>query len=215
MTIALPMKKIIIPNSLIITFTYLFISHATAETNMLYSLSSKTGALNTGFDLSYNISDKLNARLSVNNASGYNTDDNVDEPVNPSGSFSLLTGTMTSVDYHLFATNFRLSAGLLSTVSTLSDQDNKPHSSMDGQAYDLSNTHFSHITPYVGLGWQDGLAKENEWQFSVDAGVLISPADKVNAIPVAINNGLPNDNEQYGDSLQALPVISLETSYRF
>lgn len=215
MTIALPMKKIIIPSSLIITFTYLFISHATAETNMPYSLSSKTGALTTSFDLSYNISDKLNARLSVKNASSSNTDDNVDEPVNPTGGFSLLTGTMTAVDYHPFATNFRLSAGLLSTVSTFSDQDNKPYSSVDEQAYDLGNAHFSRITPYLGLGWQDDIAKENEWQFSVDAGVLLAPSETINAIPVAINNGLQTDSDQYSDSLHALPVISLETSYRF
>lgn len=212
----LPMNKTIIQASLVTLLIMFPVAHA--EINNQYSLSTKAGALSTGFDITYDINDKLNARFSVNNRLLHTSDYEADDDVYNDSYQPLGSGGM--VDYHPFMSNFRLSAGLLSQDNGLdADALDNGRASIGGKTYRLGDINLNQLSPYLGLGWQDAAKKDKQWHFSLDAGVLFQGRSKtkvssstVSPVLVAINNEPQNDHHNID---QALPMISLETSYRF
>lgn len=205
------MNKIIIQSALVTVLLSVSSTDVDAETSHRYSVSPKIGALGSGFDLSYGINDTLKARFSVNSGISDTTE-----------GFGLLS-TGTLLDYHPFMGSFRLSAGLLSHYNQLQQDasgNNSSTSVAGSQLYDLAAIDANDVTPYLGIGWKDSerVNKGNQWHFSLDAGVLLqkTSSEVMSSVPIAINNTFQNDPYQDEESdFQLLPVISLETSYRF
>jgi len=233
------MNKIIIQASLVIGL--LTFSTAYTETNSQYALTAKIGTLGLGADLTYGVSDKLNARFSVNGGSV--SADGEEDGINYQGDLDLLSvGGL--VDYHPFSSNFRLSAGLFANKNELNlDASGSSNALIGTTSYDLSqanlNTHvgFNRVAPYLGIGWGNAVKKGSQWRFSLDAGVLFqgSPKAKFTAsgtvtsiagtidvndsnLNALFQNDLDQEEQNLNDELKdfkALPVISLGTSYRF
>ncbi len=231
------MNKIITQASLVIGL--LAFSTAYAETNSKYALTAKIGTLGLGADLTYGMTDTLNARFSVNG--GSISADGEEDGINYKGDLDLLSGGAL-VDYHPFTSNFRLSAGLFANKNELNLDASGSNSAIIGaRSYDLSNANlntqvgFNSLAPYLGIGWGNGVKKGSQWRFSVDAGVLFqgSPEAKFTASGtvdggagigvINVDNPLFQDDidqeeQNLNDELKdfkALPVISLGTSYRF
>ncbi|HHL19506.1 MAG TPA: hypothetical protein ENJ33_07205 [Thiothrix sp.] len=229
------MNKIITQASLVIGL--LAFSTAYAETNSKYALTAKIGTLGVGADLTYGMTDKLNARFSVNG--GSISADGEEDGINYKGDLDLLSGGAL-VDYHPFISNFRLSAGLFANENEFNlDASGSNNAVIGARSYDLSNANlntqigFNSLAPYLGIGWGNAVKKGSQWRFSLDAGVLFqgSPEAKFTtsgtvdsgAGAISVNdslfqNDLDQEEQNLNDELKdfkALPVISLGTSYRF
>lgn len=209
-----------------------------------FALTGKVGTLGLGADLTYRLSNKVNARFNINGGSV--EADGEEDDVNYLGNLDAQTvGGL--VDYHPMASGLRITAGLYNNSNELDlNATGTGNTDVDigDRTYDLTgaslnaNVGFDSVAPYVGIGWGNAVKMGSKWRFSVDAGVLFqgSPearltgsgiaTDTTNggntsvdlATDPAFNAELTKEEQNLNDDLKdfkAYPVISAGLSYRF
>ena len=149
-----------------------------------FAVGVKVGTLGLGADLSLPIvPDRINLRLSGNylNYSYDGTANDIDY------TFTLDFKTaMLLADWHPFANNFRISAGLLRNDSKV-ELDGTPTDEVKIGDHDYppelvgtltGQLDFKDVAPYVGIGFGNAIGPyQQTWNFVFDLGVIIQTFD--------------------------------------
>ena len=196
-----------------------------------FGIGVKVGTLGLGADLSLPIvPDRLNLRLSGNylNYSYDGTADDIDYEF----TLDFKTATLLA-DWHPFANNFRISAGVVRNDSkvkldgtptdevTIGDRDYPPQlvGTLTGQL------DFEDLAPYIGIGFGNAIGPyEQTWSFVFDLGVIIQTFDAtlVSDGPLSGNptfqEDLKKEENELQDSLDRFkiyPVLQFGVAYHF
>ncbi len=236
------MKKITIYSSLMLTILISSNLANAQAADSKFAITGKVGTLGLGLDATYNISDKLNARLNLNGGN-INRDDTIDG-IRYEG--ELQAGTFGGLlDYHPMAGGFRLTGGVYNNSNELNlnaTGAGNTNAQIGDRFYDLSNSRlntnvsFQNVAPYLGIGWGNAIKTGSKWRFNVDAGVLFQGSPKASltasgiARDIATNQAinlatdatfqseLTKEEQNLNNELKDYkfyPVISLGVSYRF
>ena len=196
-----------------------------------FAVGVKVGTLGLGADLSLPIvPDRLNLRLSGNylNYSYDGTADDIDYEFK----LDFKTATLL-VDWHPFANNFRISAGVVRNDSkvkldgtptdevTIGDHDYPPElvGTLTGQL------DFKDVAPYIGIGFGNAIGPyEQTWSFVFDFGVIIQTFDATlqSDGPLSGNSTFQEDLKKQEKDLQdsldpfkIYPVLQFGVAYHF
>lgn len=209
-----------------------------------FAATGKLGTLGAGFDVTYDINPKLNARFNFNG--GSLDADGVEDGVDYKGSFDLQTiGGL--LDYHPSGGGFRMTAGLYSNSNEIKTtasgsgekvilgENNVDYTLQDDSSIS-SEIAFQSSAPYVGIGWGNAVGLNKRLSFSLDLGVLFQgipestltgkgfaqPTDGGAAIDLAANatvqTQLAEEQENLNKDLEDFkyyPVISAGLAYKF
>ncbi len=199
-------------------------------------LTLKLGTLGAGADLSVGLTERLNARLGVNGFSydikdvGEETEGDADV-VNVQGKLDWQT-LEALLDWHPWATGFRLSAGVMANNNKVKlTADVYRSIEINGHEYwmsDLNGTvDFNQMAPYVGIGYGNAAdGKDGHWSFACDFGVMFQGSPNVTISATASDPHLQSildadieadtkDIEEDMKVFNVYPVISFGVSYSF
>lgn len=159
------------------------VGHAIADD---FAVSGKLGTLGMGVEVTKSFSESITGRIGLNGYS-YNktgTQSNVDYD------FKLKLQTVSALaDWYPWQGAFRGTLGLVYNNNKL-DFNAKP----TGNTYTINDKpytadqigslsgsiKFDNASPYIGIGWGNPVAKEKDWGFVADIGVLYQGSPKAN-----------------------------------
>jgi hypothetical protein len=197
-----------------------------------------TGDLGTtgmGVHLSVPLKSDLNARFGIN-ALNYSYDGNTSSV---DYDFKLKLQTIDALlDWFPTSSQFRLSSGLVYNGNKV-DAHAKARDSgtyeLNGNTYSAASAgridgriDFRKVSPYLGIGWGNAVAKDKGWGFSADFGVLFQGSPRTSlansgcTASAAVCDQLAADvaaekrklDDEVSD-FKAYPVIRFGVSYKF
>ena len=195
------------------------------------SVTGKVGTLGFGAELSFAISDRLSARIGLNDGT-YNHKANLDGLIYQ---FDWQLQTVTAfADWYPFGGSFRTSGGILYDDNTNSYVVNpangityiingNPYTSTQIASY-KGTLRFNRIAPYVGIGWGNPAQRNKGWGLASDIGVFYQGKPTSNLVVTCVavcpaqlqtdasaeNSKLENDN-----SFKWWPVVSVGIFYNW
>lgn len=224
------MKKIILSLATIASLSLLQANDAFSE----YAVSVKGGTLGVGAELTTNITENINGRLSV---SGFNfntatTDSDIQYDVD----LDLLNIALIA-DYYAFdSSEFRFSAGVMYNGNQLNLNGTPSSAStftIGDTVYttaDVSSVHstvdYNKIAPYLGVGWGNAVQSAG-WNFVADLGVMYQGNANVSVTTNTTLTGAAlaqleaevankqRDLENTLSKYKFYPVATIGVSYRF
>jgi hypothetical protein len=199
-------------------------------------VSAELGTTGIGVHATLPVFDSLNARIGVNafNYSVNGSSSNVDYKFK----LKLQTFDMLADYYPISNSGFRLTGGLVYNGTKI-DATGKPNQSgtytINGTTYSSSTAgnidgkvSFRKLAPYLGLGWGNALAKDSNWSFTSDIGVIYQgnastsltnsncTATASECSSLASNLAVENQKlSDKGDKLRFYPVIRVGLAYKF
>lgn len=196
-------------------------------------VTGNLGTTGLGVHLSVPVQPSLNARFGLNalNYSYSGNTSNVDYDL------KLKLQTVEALlDWFPSSSQFRLSGGVVYN-GTKVDAKAKSNSSgsytFNGRTYTAADAgtingrvDFRKVSPYLGIGWGNAIAKDKGWGFSADLGVLFQGSPRTSltnsgctlpdcsqlAADVAAENRKLDDEV---NSFKTYPIIRFGVSYRF
>lgn len=192
----------------------------------------KVGTLGLGSDLSLPVvPDRLNLRVSGNylNFSYDGTADDIDYRFTLDFKDLMLLG-----DWHPFANNFRISAGVVWHDGSKVKLKGTPTDDVDIGGHDYpaelvgtlrGELAFESAAPYVGIGFGNAIGPyEQTWSFIFDLGIIIQTFDSTLSAdgPIASDPTFQADLKKEQDDLQdscdqfkVYPVLQFGVAYHF
>lgn len=199
-----------------------------------YAVSGKLSTLGLGIEVTKPFSDSVAGRIGLN---GYNyttsgTESGIDYD------FKLKLQTVSALaDWYPWQGTFRASAGLMYNSNKLSLAA-KPSSgtyTIDNVVYNASeigsldgSIKFNNTAPYIGIGWGNPVAKEKDWGFVADIGVLYQNTPKATLNVTCgtvtttdcptLQSHAEAERQQLEDALRSFkwyPVVSIGLSKKF
>lgn len=198
-------------------------------------VTASAGTTGASLHVTLPVMDSVNARLGVNGLK-YNTDIDTDD-ANFDANLKLNTYDAL-LDWYPSATNFRLTAGLVynkNRITVKAVPTAGTTYTFNDTAYDASQAgvvdgrmSFKKVAPYVGIGWGNALAKNSNWGFSTDVGVMYQGAPRTFLSNSGCSAGAIVCDQLAGDLAQEsaslndkvdkakfYPVIRVGLSYKF
>jgi|GEM_PF-478626 len=197
-------------------------------------ITGKIGTLGLGAELNVAFSDSFGARLGYNaftykynaSASSVNYD------------FKLQLGTVSILgDWYPFEGGFRTSGGLLyndNQASLTGIPSGGTTYTINGKTYtptdvgSLKGTmSFANVSPYLGIGWGNPVAKDKGWGMVTDIGVLFQGSPRTNLVATcaptstqctALQSDTAAENAKLQSDLKNFkwwPVVSIGISYQW
>lgn len=160
------------------TLALALLTTAAAASATDFGISADVGTTGAGLHLSVPVAQSLNARVGFglfNYSKGTSTN-NVDYDAKLKlQSFDILA------DYFPFDNGFRLTGGAILNFNKV-DAHAKPKNgtyTVNGNTYSASQAgdingriDFRNFAPYLGIGWGNAVAKDANWGFTADVGVM-------------------------------------------
>lgn len=192
--------------------------------------AAKVSTLGLGLDVAFPVTEAVDARVGFNTFSySFNTTSaNAGGSTTYSGKLDL--GSFEALaDWHPWATNFRLSGGLVynNNKFNMTAQPTGGNVVVGGVTYTAAqagtvnaSVDFQKIAPYLGIGWGSA-AKDTGVSFAADLGVMFqgSPRAHVTATGAAVNAAaLAQANADLNSKLNNFniyPVASIGIGYTF
>ncbi len=194
------------------------------------------GTAGAGAELTYGVAKDINLRGTLR---GFDYSyDFTEDNIRYEGDLKLRNGGVTA-DWFPFSGSFRLSAGAmyngnevkarakpntLPATYTINDVDYVIDGHVD------SNIDWRKFAPYLGIGWGNAVARNSNWSFSFDLGVMFTGEPNSDLTATGTVNGIPvEDNAQFQSDLAAernnlndeikdakfYPVVQLGVHYKF
>jgi hypothetical protein len=198
------------------------------------AITGKVGTLGVGAELNVAFSDYAGARLGYNSFK-YTRNTTVSS-VNYDVKAQLRTLSILG-DWYPFAGGFRASAGLMYNDNNANYTGVPTGGTFDigGQTFQATDVtslkgtmSFGNVSPYLGIGWGNPVAKNKGWGMTTDIGVLFQGAPTTTLVatcsPTALPGACPTqsqvdaENAQMQDSLKNFklwPVVSIGISYQW
>ncbi len=190
----------------------------------------KLGTPGVGFDLTLGVVERLNFRAGLNmlpvtfKMSGEYGNANVTTDLH-------LETIPITLDWHPYASNFRISAGMALNNSELTLEASR------GDSYEFEDRDYvvesltatidvNDLSPYFGIGYGNAVRKGSRLTFAFDFGVLYHGSPRLRAEAVAarpeyqdaLDRDLQREVDEAQDALDAYrfyPVLTFGLSYRF
>lgn len=157
------------------------VGHAVADD---FAVSGKLGTLGLGVEVTKSFSESITGRVGLN-GSNYNktgTESGVEYD------FKLKLQTVSALaDWYPWQGAFRGTVGLVYNNNKM-DFSAKPSSgnyTINDKSYTAAEVgslnggiKFDNVAPYIGIGWGNPVAKEKDWGFVVDLGLLAQGSPK-------------------------------------
>lgn len=203
-----------------------------------FGIYAQAGTLGAGGGVGYGISDMLTARVGY---TAYSLDRDINtSDVDYEGKFKL-GGAQALLDWHPFASTFRVTGGLIFNRNKI-DVDAKLNQStvtINDTVYSTSDigslngtVKFKSTVPYLGIGWGNVAGKDGNFHFIADIGVEFqgSPDVKLHGgCTTAFLASNPTECAQLASDIQAeekdlndkvsdykwWPVLNIGVAYRF
>lgn len=194
------------------------------------SIGGKFGTLGAGVDLTARLNDQLNLRVGGNYIT-YHLDiltDDIDYAVD-----THFENLVTTLDWHPFENNFRISAGAVFNQNQL-DMEATVSSPVEigGATFSPSEigtlrgvASFDNVAPYLGIGFGNAAKDDAGLTFVFDIGVMFqgAPDVELTADGTAADNEYfqeqlaieEQDAEEVGDLFRFYPVLSIGIAYCF
>jgi len=200
------------------------------------ALTGKVGTLGVGGELNVAFSDYAGARIGYN-AFKYTRNPTVDS-INYDVDAQLRTVSILG-DWYPFAGGFRASAGLMYNDNQANYDAVIPATgtiTIGGQPFSVSDISslkgtmsFGNVSPYLGIGWGNPVAKNKGWGMTTDIGVLFQGTPNTTLAATCSPSALPftcsslqsaasTENAQLQDSVKNFkywPVVSIGISYQW
>ena len=196
-------------------------------------LTGKIGTLGYGAELSFALTDSLNARFGINDfVYIYNGSSN---SINYDFKLQLHTISVLA-DWHPFSGRFRTSVGLINNKNkiNLAGKPTNGNFDINGTLYPTSQVSsvdgsmsFNSISPYLGIGWGNPVADNKGWGLVSDFGILFQGEPKVDlmvnctaTVPICtqVQTNAEAENTRIQNDLSGFkywPVISIGLSYQW
>lgn len=152
-----------------------------------------------GAELTYAVTKDFNLRGTIR---GLDYSDSFTESnIKYDGTLKMRNGGITG-DWFPFGNGFRMSAGAMYNGNELYGTGASPNQEYDvgGTIYRIdgnlnANIDWRKFAPYLGLGWGNPVAKDSNWSFSFDLGVMFtgSPTATFDATGTYTNVNNPSD----------------------
>ncbi len=192
--------------------------------------SLKLGTPGAGVDLTVGLFERLNLRAGLNMLPI--TFDMRGEHGNANVTTDLHLETIPiMLDWHPYASNFRISAGLAWNNNNLTVEASPGDSyEFEGQDYVVESLtakiDVNDLSPYFGIGYGNAVRKGSRLTFAFDFGVLYHGSPRLQAEAVAarpelqdaLDRDLQREVDEAQDALDAYrfyPVLTFGLSYRF
>ena len=195
------------------------------------SVTGKIGTLGFGAELSFTVSDRLSARVGLNDGK-YNHSVNLDG-LNYAFDWQLQTVTAFA-DWYPFGGSFRASGGILYNNNTNSYIVNPTNGqyNINGTYYSSSTDiasykgtmRFNKVAPYIGIGWGNPAQTNKGWGLASDIGVFYQgkPASDLVVTCVAVclpqlqtDASAENSKLENESSFKWWPVINVGIFYHW
>jgi hypothetical protein len=198
------------------------------------ALTGKVGTLGVGGELNVAFSDYAGARIGYN-AFKYTRNTTVSS-VNYDVDAQLRTVSILG-DWYPFAGSFRASAGLMynDNQGTYVGVPTGGTFTINGNPYNATDVtsvkgtmSFGNVSPYLGIGWGNPVAKDKGWGMTTDIGVLFQGSPQTTLVatcsPTALPGACPTQsdvdaqNAQMQNDLKNFkywPVVSIGISYQW
>ena len=224
------MKK----NMLALGFATMILSMSAAA-HADVGVSAELGTTGIGVHATLPVLDSVNARIGVNafNYSYNSSTSNVDYDFK----LKLQTFDVLADYYPISGSGFRLTGGLVYNGNKI-DAHGKPTNgtyTLNGNTYSASqvgslngNIDFRKIAPYAGIGWGNALAKDSNWSFTADVGVMFQGSASTSlsnsgctasaASCAQLNSDIQAENQKLQDKVndfKLYPVIRVGLAYKF
>lgn len=192
------------------------------------------GTTGLGLHLTAPLAAQLNARVGLNYANYSSTGNTSDVEYD----FKLKLATVDALlDYHPFASGFRLSGGVIHNGNSI-DVNARPNANgsytVNGRSYSAASVgqmkgevEFRKAAPYLGIGWGNAV-QATGWGFGMDLGVAFQGAPKTSlvstgctalaAVCTMLANDVAAENAKLAEEVKDLkfyPVLRVGVSYRF
>ena len=192
------------------------------------------GTTGLGLHLTTPLAAQLNARVGLNYANYSSTGNTSDVEYD----FKLKLATVDALlDYHPFASGFRLSGGVIHNGNSI-DVNARPNANgsytINGRTYSAATVgqmkgevEFRTVAPYLGIGWGNAVQAAG-WGFGMDLGVAFQGAPKTSlvstgcsalaALCTMVANDVAAENAKLAEEVKDLkfyPVLRVGVSYRF
>lgn len=203
-----------------------------AATPAAFGVTVKAGTLGFGSDLTVGWSPKFNTRLGFNIFwYGLEESETDEEGVTEKIQADLELFTIPMLlDWHPWESDFRLSLGAIinwNNVALSSDTGSVKINEVEYEVQSLDGeVTFNTLSPYLGIGYGNGVDKTGHWHFAFDLGVMFQGAPNVDANAVAtdpaqqaaLDADLEAERSNIEDDLEMFtvyPVLSFGISYTF
>lgn len=195
----------------------------------------KGSTLGLGLELTKSLGDHFAVGVGINK---FDYDDDLNKSGVEYEAELELSSVAVALDYHPWAGNFRISAGVLSNdneASLLAKPSNGSYE-FNGVTYNASDIgsangklSFDSLAPYVGIGWGMSPAVAKGWALDAEIGVVFQGEPEVDlavqcgaSVPAAACTQLTSDvqaeQRQLKDDIEdykAYPLLSIGVSYHF
>ncbi len=194
------------------------------------------GTAGLGVEATYGLTQDINLRGTLR---GFNYSyDFTEDNIRYDGDLKLRNGGVT-VDWFPFGGSFRLSAGAMyngNEVKATAKPTTLPATyNIGNNTYEIdgevkADIDWRKFAPYLGIGWGNAVAKNSNWSFSFDLGVMFTGEPNTDLTATGTVNGIPVENDaQFQNDLAAernnlndeikdakfYPVIQLGVHYKF
>jgi hypothetical protein len=198
------------------------------------ALTGKVGTLGVGGELNVAFSDYAGARIGYN-AFKYTRNTTVSS-VNYDADAQLRTVSILG-DWYPFAGSFRASAGLMYNDNQASyvGVPTGGTFTINGTPYNAADVtsvkgtmSFGNVSPYLGIGWGNPVAKDKGWGMTTDIGVLFQGSPQTTLVatcsPTALPGACPTQSDVDAQNAQMQsdlknfkywPVVSIGISYQW
>lgn len=221
---------------LIKTVSTLLVAFAAASAAQAAEIAVTLGAGSTGLGLhlSTPLTPQLNARVGLNHANYSSTGNTPDVNYD----FKLKLATVDALlDYHPFASAFRISTGLIHNGNRIA-LNARPNANgsytINGRTYSPAavgqmegDVEFRKLAPYLGIGLGNAVQAAG-WGFGMDLGVAFQGSPRTRlastgcaalaAVCTTLANDVAAENAKLAEEVKDLklyPVLRVGVSYRF
>ncbi len=224
--------KIITKLICLVSFLVMLLStHVVFAQTPEVALALKGGTLGGGLEATIGIVDNVNARLGFNY---FSYDDDFSESGVEYEADLDLRSVSLLLDWHPLSNGFRVSAGALynGNEASATGKAVSGNFSIDDVTYTAAEVgtlngeiDFNSISPYVGIGYGNAVAKGSNWSFVFDLGVIYQgepdvslTANGTSSSNAAFISNLEDERRQLESELedfQFYPVLMIGVSYKF
>lgn len=205
------------------------ISMTTQASGVAAGLKASTQGI--GLELTGSLTERLNVRVGANY---FKLRKSLDKSGNEYDFDLKLKSFNALLDWHIFGGGFRATGGAVIDKNYLDGQASAANSYDIGDMIFTSaevgtlngNIKFRDVSPYIGIGWGNPVAKDSGWTFMADLGVVFVGAATVNL--TSTGGSLSNDPDFLAeivkeeadirddlDGYKLYPVVSLGFAYKF